>query len=631
MSINETNVPGDPYSDSSIPYVDFPDNQAYKDDVANQKELQINNYLHYYLSVVSIIGGTIVLLIIIFMYFYDKKLVNRVSLRLTAMISFVDVLSGFTTIAYVDYQPRDTPECTGIATGLSFFPQLYLFLTVMIAFNLQIVFLHSKKVSSFSDRWYIPAALLMALATNIPPLVYNRFGYDSDTRTCIYRNTFSKETNWWRLATFIIPVASSMIYCTTVLVIVVCKLIFEHRQLVEAIPSQSSATLSAKAKRQKLLLLKLVSRISLYAAIPLLTVCGIIVNYTWNSIHGNHKNYSPPKPLIYWSTIGTCLPGFFNFIAFLFDPAIHNAFRKVRKDLIEKYGYSKNPLKATSSLNSPPMSPMSPMSTISQSRNSTNSPKSPKSPQSSSPFPPSQTYHPPSSPNITRITISPASPISSHLSMNNSQISPENMGRKKEKFSFLRWFVRTFLEKKENQPTISITSPSMLSTSLSSDQEHRYSSVTINSGTISGQSDGHDYRVEPGSPLDRKRKTFMKRMSKESSNPLNFAYTTSTTVTSNPSTSNATTNFGDNSRLLYEQHSFNNNGSYLFPPVLGHTTINIHVHQYPGSTMTQIEADIPSTLSGVSGVSDIFSSHRRSDSESSITSRDEIGNELSAY
>jgi hypothetical protein len=310
MSINDaTDVPLDPYSDSSIPYVDFPDNQAYKDDVANQNELEINKYLNFYLSVISIIGGTIVLLIIIFMYFYDKKLVNRVSLRLTAMISFVDVLSGLTTIAYAFYQHQDTPECIGIATGLSFFPQLYLFLTVMIAFNLQIVFLHSKKVSSFSDRWYVPAALLMALATNIPPLVYNRFGYDTDTKFCIYRNMFSRETTWWRLATFIIPVASSMIYCTTVLVIVVCKLIFEHRQLVEAIPSQSSATLSAKAKRQKLLLLKLVSRISLYAAIPLLTVCGIIVDYTWITLHGNLKNDSPPKPIVYWSTIGTCLPG----------------------------------------------------------------------------------------------------------------------------------------------------------------------------------------------------------------------------------------------------------------------------------------------------------------------------------
>ncbi|RIA95650.1 hypothetical protein C1645_816345 [Glomus cerebriforme] len=630
MSINATDVPGDPYSDPSVPYQDFPDSQNYKDDVKNQSYLKLIRDLNLNLSIFSIIGGTIVLIIIIFMYFYDKKLVNRVSLRLTAMISFVDVLSASTVIAFALYFPQDTSECTGIAAGLSFFPQLYLFLTVMIAFNLQIVFLHRKKVSSFSDRWYIPTAFFMALAINIPPLVFKRFGFDPIAKSCIYRDMYSEETNWWRITTFVIPVALSMIYCTLVLTIVVCKLIFEHRQLVEAIHSQSSATLSAKARRQKLLLLKLVSRISLYAAIPLLTVCGIIVDYIWTTIYG--LKVDTPRPIVFWSTGGTCLPGFFNFIAFLFDPAIHNAFRKVKKDLIEKYGYQKKTIdasKATSTLSSPrsphsPHSPRSPpMSPVSPSTSSTSN--------NNSPFPPSQTYCPssPSSPNVMRIVVSPASPVSSYLSMNNTRIAPNKIRPKKEKFSFLRWFVRTFLDKQENQPTVSLTSPSMLSTSLSSDPGHGYSSVTINSGTISGQSYDHYY-----SPLDKKRKTFMKRMSKEGFNPLNLGCTTSTTVTSSSSTSNASTRLGDDSRLLFEQHSFNNNGSYLFPPVLGNTTINIHVHQYPGSTMTQIETDIPSSLSGVPGVSsfsDSIPSHRRSDSVSSIASRDSIDNELSAY
>ncbi len=129
---------GDPYSDPSIPYEEFPENPNFEKDVAkyNQKILFID--LNSYLSIVSIIGGLIVLLIIAFMYSYDKKLVNRVSLKLTATISFVDVLSGLNVIAYAHYHPQETPECTGIAFGMSFFPQLYLFLTVMIAFNLQV-------------------------------------------------------------------------------------------------------------------------------------------------------------------------------------------------------------------------------------------------------------------------------------------------------------------------------------------------------------------------------------------------------------------------------------------------------------------------------------------------------------
>jgi hypothetical protein len=295
-------------SDPSIPYEDFPTNPDFEKDVHLTKITTILLNLNEYLSIISAIGGLLVLLILIFMYCYDKKLVNRVSLRLTGMISFVDVLNSLTVIAYVHYEPGESTKCTSIAVGLSFFPQLYLFLTVMIAFNLQIVFLHRKKVSSFSDRWYIPIAFLMALATNIPPLAYHRFGFDSKNIECLYRDSFSVETTYWKIGTFLIPVALSMIYCTVVLAIVVCKLIFEHRQLIEAIHSNNSATLTAK-KRKKLLLLKLVSRISLYAAIPLLTVCGIVVVYIWSATNPGVRNL--PVPLLFWSTIGSCLPGKF--------------------------------------------------------------------------------------------------------------------------------------------------------------------------------------------------------------------------------------------------------------------------------------------------------------------------------
>src|SRR3954447_24220647 len=121
----------DSYSDPSVPYEEFPDNPTFTTDVDNLKQKFIFQDLNKYLSVASIIGGLIVLLIIIFMYFFDKKLVNRVSLRLTAMISFVDVVSGVTIIVYSYYKPLESPGCTSLAAALSFFPQLNLFLTVM--------------------------------------------------------------------------------------------------------------------------------------------------------------------------------------------------------------------------------------------------------------------------------------------------------------------------------------------------------------------------------------------------------------------------------------------------------------------------------------------------------------------
>ncbi|CAG8562216.1 11997_t:CDS:2 [Funneliformis caledonium] len=592
MSINTTDVFGDPYSDPSIPYEEFPENPKFGEDVANYNQKNLFKYLNSYLSTISVIGGLIVLVIIIFMYFYDKKLVNRVSLRLSAMISFVDVLSGVTVIAYAYYQPRETPECTSIAFGMSFFPQLYLFLTVMIAFNLQIVFLHRKKVSSFSDRWYIPVAFLMAIFINILPLVYHKFGYDPDTRDCIYRHMYDRDTKWWKFATFLIPVSISMIYCTTVLTIVVCKLVFEHRQLAEAIHSQNSVTLSAK-RRHKLLLLKLVGRIALYAAIPLLTVCGIVVEYVWISLHANSEN-DVPMALNYWAIVGSCLPGFFNCIAFLFDPAIHNAFRRVKKDLIEKYGY---PKRATIS---PPMSPSDAVFPNSPTQN----------PRPSHLLPPSPSNHP---------------TLATRISFTNSRVSPSNFSKPKKNNRFIRWFVRKFMDKKViiQPPMVLLNSTSFLSTTLGSDQGCRYSSTTVNSGTLTGQSFDHDHdyhRIELNSPTDKR----MKRTSHvlnipehESPNSTNLEYTNLTSVTGNSlSPTSACNSLGDSSRLLYENCSF---GSYSQSPILGNNTIDI---QYP---VSHFEAGIPSPLSGVS------SSHRRSESESSTASRDSVDNDLAAY
>ncbi|CAG8559389.1 2190_t:CDS:2 [Dentiscutata erythropus] len=608
-------------SDSSnVPYANFPVNPLYKGDVQKIKQTNIIKHLNITLSIASIIGGFIVLIIILIMWLYDKKLVNRVSLRLSGLISFVDILSGAAAIAYTLYAVGDTNACTFIGWAMSFLPTLYLFLTVMIAFNLQVVFLHRKKVSSFSDRWYIPVAFFTSFAINILPLIYHRFGYDTEGKQCLYRDPGGDGTLKWRLFTFVIPVSFSMLYCTSVLIVVIMKLIFEHRKLVDAVHTQkSNTTLTAKNKRQKLLLLKLVSRISLYAAIPLLNVSGIVVEYTMLSIN---KQLRLPPPITYWAVIGSCLPGLFNCLAFLFDPAIHNALRKVKKDLIDNYGYEKRGV--TASLNTPPLSPSFPPTPTSPSFIPPPSPTSPRTPGM-------RILIPPYSPNRSAV-----SPLGSAFSPLRSQFD-HNVTRTKMNPNrpILRWFVRTFLDK-QKLPVI----PNGLSISSGSDRGHAYSSASANSGVISGQSFGHDYRNGEtrkytydiyNSAIDKRRKTFMKRISRVLATPteereLDFSITTSTetVVTSSDLTDSFESEtktvvnpskkpcHKEKPRLVYE-HNFDGSGAFLFPPVVGNTTINIHVHQYPSNTY--IEA----------GPSRYFN-HRRSDSSDSAISRDSENN-----
>ncbi|CAG8440025.1 6872_t:CDS:2 [Diversispora eburnea] len=558
------------YNSTYTDYVDYPDNPDYNidlDKINQDNGLRILN-------------------------------TDLISLRLTAVISFVDIINGAVVIAYSRYKPKDTSTCTFIGWGMSFFPELYLFVTVMIAFNLQVVFLHRKKVSSFSDRWYLPVALIAAIVINLPPLIYNRFGFDVKGFQCLYRDSRSVASEWWKFATFMVPITLAMIYCTLVLAVVVCKLIFEHRKLAEAIQTQSSVTLTAKARRQKILLLKLVSRISLYAAIPLINISGIIVEYSYHIFSG-HKN--TPKPLHYWAIIGSCLP------AFLFDPAIHNAMRKVKKDLIDTYGYEKCD-SFTISLNSPPLSP--------------------------------------------------------------SEDRP-----------ILKWFVRTFLDKRQ-YPMLR----NGLSTSVWSDQDEKFSSGSSNSGTFSSQSLGYDYRKGNGIHKhmydiysnrnnDKGKKTFMKRLSKvltPSDDPVQLEITTTTetetVVTSADSSTgsfesemnlasscNSTpplSSYNDRSRLIYEPNSNGGGrgGSFLLPHKLGkNSTINIHLHQYQypstASVLGHVEAGASASSSSTSFSRNRLlrqqqrqkeaeikmNLHKKSDSTSSIASRDSVDNEISAY
>ncbi|CAG8509898.1 5059_t:CDS:2 [Paraglomus brasilianum] len=423
-----TGDPSDPSSSDSFPTFS---NDSFSlsdyDKLVYQADVVYN--LNNWLSVVSIVGGLIVLIVMISIWLYDRKLVNRVSLRLTAVISFVDILAAISVIAYTRVSGEDNIGCMILGWTLSFLPQCYLFLTVMIAFNLQLVFLHRRKVASFSDKWYIPAAIFIAFIINLPPAIFHVFGYESTFSTCLYRtDEFSpKAILYWKLFTFIIPCAVTMIYCTVILSIIVFKIKFVNKKIA-SIGGGTSSRRSEKERQKEILVLKLVSRITLYAVVPLITVGGIVVTYIFDVV-------APETPfgVVVWSVVGSSLPGFFNCLAFLFDPAIHNALRKIKKDLISKYG--------PSSPFSPPMSPLSPLTAFSPTIiiSSNNSSKL-------------SSTHRGSYINAMRPNVKDLKSGNMRLSLNpvgmtklEQRLTRIEMERRENRSKFMVWFVSTFL------------------------------------------------------------------------------------------------------------------------------------------------------------------------------------------
>lgn len=80
--------------------------------------------------------AVMVCIILLLVRLYDKSLVDRVSLRLTAAVSTVDAIKS---AAYIIFTFVATPgaACGATAWLILFLTNLYTFLSVAIAFNLQ--------------------------------------------------------------------------------------------------------------------------------------------------------------------------------------------------------------------------------------------------------------------------------------------------------------------------------------------------------------------------------------------------------------------------------------------------------------------------------------------------------------
>lgn len=93
-------------------------------------------YLNLILNPASILCGSAVCFILLCIRAYDKSLVDRVSLRLTAAVSAVDVIKAAVYIIFT-YVATPGATCSATAWLVLFLTNLYTFLSVAIAFNLQ--------------------------------------------------------------------------------------------------------------------------------------------------------------------------------------------------------------------------------------------------------------------------------------------------------------------------------------------------------------------------------------------------------------------------------------------------------------------------------------------------------------
>jgi hypothetical protein len=287
---------------------------------------ELINTVSYALNGISLVACIAVLVVYGYLRATRPTLVDRTSLRLSATISFSDLVFSIFQILSLAVR-QESFLCSFAVWGFVCWANLVAFLYVAIALNLHLVFVLKQK-RLFSEWWYYIVAVVLAGATSAAGAAGAQYGWNETQATCWYRGEGSLSSILWQWGTLYLWASVASVYCLVVVVIVSRKLVQESRvldQTIRAYPEQSveqlqpSSTAVRRRKRQ-LQILHLVRRLMLYPLIPMLTE-------SWNIIVAMliYTQNDAPFWLVFVSFQATSVQGLLNAIAFFLDPAILHA------------------------------------------------------------------------------------------------------------------------------------------------------------------------------------------------------------------------------------------------------------------------------------------------------------------
>ncbi|KAI9291502.1 hypothetical protein K502DRAFT_368400 [Neoconidiobolus thromboides FSU 785] len=120
------------------------------------------------LNILSIVSSVIVLVFFIIAVIFEHKSINRTSLRLQVGVSIVNLLNA--AFALQHHTVKTGNFCIFIAFWRNFGEQLYCFLNIAIALNLQLIYIQSKKPKQLWEQFYWGVSLTLSLALSFVPL-----------------------------------------------------------------------------------------------------------------------------------------------------------------------------------------------------------------------------------------------------------------------------------------------------------------------------------------------------------------------------------------------------------------------------------------------------------------------------
>ncbi|KAJ9084624.1 hypothetical protein DSO57_1022595 [Entomophthora muscae] len=266
-------------------------------------------------NVVSMIAAAFVVVVIVGAMAIDKRSMDRVSIRITLAISVLDFFRSLGNILSGD-QYRAGWRCIVVSSMIGWTSLGYLFLSMCIAFNLQLIFINGIAFNPIWERMYWIISFGLATAINMIPIGGFIVG-NANLHDCADGDRFYTNLLEWCL--YLIWILVACIYCSFVVAIVIYKLAKSERKLGQVL-SYSTNTEGWNTAKHNPVIKGLVRRVALYCIIPIVTH----VFYLFYAIDDHIHGY-PSTCLILLATISTGLPGTLNLFAFLVDPAFAKA------------------------------------------------------------------------------------------------------------------------------------------------------------------------------------------------------------------------------------------------------------------------------------------------------------------
>ncbi|KAI0243636.1 hypothetical protein L0F63_003310, partial [Massospora cicadina] len=167
---------------------------------------------------VGFISALTIFLILGILAIYDYKMVNRISLRLTAAIAFTDLVIHANN--FVRNSMSEGPWCALSGFLRVFGRQAYCFLNISIALNLHLILLIGLRPKAKWEKYYWALSFLVPLAMNLPPLALGMFGYNGTM--CLLRNVGNRKL----LLAINLPlvILITFVYCTVISLLVMFRL-----------------------------------------------------------------------------------------------------------------------------------------------------------------------------------------------------------------------------------------------------------------------------------------------------------------------------------------------------------------------------------------------------------------------